>query len=104
MMDTLRLFPVVLMTIVTSIGVAASSSGGQAPSFEARHIEKEAAFELDGAPAEVLSLLEPNGRPRWVKSWSFELLYPPSAEPKPGVVVRQTRRSGAVSQVWLLLH
>jgi hypothetical protein len=91
-----------LAVILVGNGKAASCFGGQESTFGARHIEKEAAFELDAAPDEVFSLLEPKGRPRWVKSWRFEFLYPPSGEARSGAVVRQTHRSGAVSQVWLL--
>jgi hypothetical protein len=104
MMSSPRLFPIALATLLASHGGVAPSIafGSQEPTFEARHIEKEAAFELDGTPDEVFSLLEPKGRPRWVTSWRFEFLYPPSGEARPGAVVRQTRRSGAVSQIWLL--
>lgn len=100
MMANPKLLPIVLVPLL----VSHAALGAQAPAFEARHIEKEATFELDGAPDEVFSLLEPKGRPRWVKSWRFEFLYPPSGEARPGAVIRQTHRSGAVSQVWLLSH
>ena len=78
MMSNLRLIPILLATLIVTAGDAAPSFCGQKASFEARHIEKEATFEIDGTPDEVISLLEPLGRPRWVKSWSFEFLYPPS--------------------------
>ncbi len=83
-----------LIVLLILVGAAAASFGGQKASFEALHIEKEASFELEGAPGDVFSLLEPLGRPRWVKSWTFEFLYPPSGEPRPGAVIRQTHRSG----------
>ena len=102
MMTSQRIVFIAFATLIVATGAAALSFGAQEPSFEARHIEKEASFELAGTPDEVLSLLEPQGRQQWVKNWTFEYLYPPSGEARPGAVVRQTHRSGAVSQVWLL--
>jgi hypothetical protein len=77
-------------------------ANGQEPSFEARHIERTASFQLEGAPAEVMKLLEPQGRPQWVKNWKFVFLFPPSGDARPGAVIRQIHRSGAVEQIWLL--
>ena len=101
-MAHLGLIPILLATLLVTTGAAASSFGGQESPFEARHIEKEASFELAGTPDDVFSLLEPLGRQQWVKSWTFEYLHPPSGEARPGAVIRQTHRSGAVSQIWLL--
>jgi hypothetical protein len=93
--------PLILMPLMSS-----RFAGGQAtvqePSFEARHIERTASFQLEGAPAEVMKLLEPRGRPLWVKNWKFVFLFPPSGDAQPGAVIRQVHRSGAVEQIWLL--
>ena len=101
-MANLRLVPILLATLLMTTGAAAPSFGGQEAAFDARHIEKEASFELAGTSDEVFSLLEPQGRQQWVKNWTVEYLYPRSGEARPGAVVRQTHRSGAVSQIWLL--
>ena len=74
----------------------------QEPSSEARHIERTASFQLEGTPEDVMKLLEPRGRPLWVKSWKFVFLFPSSGEAHPGAVIRQIHRSGAVEQIWLL--
>ncbi len=80
----------------------ACEAGSQETRFEALHIERTASFQLDGPPEKVFRLLEPRGRQSWVTNWSFEFLHPPSGEARPGTVVRQTLRNGAVEQIWLL--
>ena len=66
------------------------------------HIEKTATVEFASTKEAVFALLEPQGRRRRIRSWNMEYLYPESGEARPGTLVRQVHRSGAVEQIWLL--
>ncbi len=82
--------------------VASPLATGQEVPFEALHIERSATVELAGTPEAVFALLEPQGRARWVTGWRLDQLYPRSGPTRPGAVIRQVHRSGAVEQIWLL--
>jgi hypothetical protein len=91
-----------VLFLVFMMGSAFATGRAGAQELEARHIERTASFQLEGTLEEVIKLLEPRGRPLWVKSWQFVFLFPPSGDAQPGAVIRQVHRSGAVEQIWLL--
>lgn len=90
--------------LVLCTGNVFSSNLGRAQGvpFDAKHIERNGTVLFDGAPVDVFTLLEPRGKPLWATGWNVEFLYPPTGDAVPGAVVRQTHRSGAVYQDWLL--
>jgi len=94
------IFFLLFCSLLCSISV--NTVRAQDSSFRAKHVELSGTVVFEGTPTEVMALLEPKGKPLWATSWNMEYIHPSSGEAVPGAVVRQSHRSGAVYQDWLL--